>query len=715
MQLDSYTTCPCGSGKKIKFCCSKDLLHELDKILRALSGEQYISALDQTAKLISERGPRAALLAIQAETQIALQQLPEAEQTAHKLLEIMPHSSVGLAILAISSVVNGKVDDAVKHLQHSIENVEHSMSGVTASAMSIVAQALLQAGKVLAARGHLLMRAGLTGGEDREAVESLLELNRIDRLPTMLKQDFQYGECLPDAPWHGEFEAAMKSARRGAWLAACESLESLDQKVPYQQGVVRNIAILRGWLGQDPEACAAWRQYTSLPAISEDEAVETEAVCQLLIRPDSVEFMDSLRISHPIRNIEQLMEVLLSDKRVETVPVDPQEVVEEGQPPPKGVFKLLDRPMPASHVGLEYGDLPMVLGDIIVFGKQTDREARLEFEVERSNRFDEAKSKLMEVAGEWIQSPAKEEVQGQVSALQAALNPEVRFPRDITPEHAVPLLNAQRDSIYASVWPDLPRSIFDGKSAREAARDRVLRIRVMAAILNLELATEEQAVKDGFDFNNLRRELGLPTRGTYRIQGEQLLSVPVSRWARVEFAELSDDELLDAFRLITLKNLRSAMRRCANELVARASIAEKIDLAEVYRLLVTVSADAEEALQHIDSGRRITVTKGRSPASWYLLELQVRLSRYEAEECNRLTKLLTTRHSNEPGIKEGLYQVLVRYGVISPDGQVRSRAPDSAAPLEATTASATPESPGLWTPDSAAPKQESKLWLPGMQ
>ena len=52
MAIDSYALCPCGSGKKVKFCCSKDILHELEKPLRALAGEQYFAALDQTTKLI---------------------------------------------------------------------------------------------------------------------------------------------------------------------------------------------------------------------------------------------------------------------------------------------------------------------------------------------------------------------------------------------------------------------------------------------------------------------------------------------------------------------------------------------------------------------------------------------------------------------------------------------------------------------------------------
>lgn len=713
MQFDSYAPCPCGSGKKIKFCCSKDLLHELEKILRALHGEQYVSALDQTSRLMSERGPRAALLAIQAETFLALDQIAEADQAAAKLLEIMPHSSVGLAVQAISDVLHGQVDAAVEHLQQSIENINEMVHSATATAMTVVAQALLHDGRVMAARGHLLMRAGLSGGEDREAVSALMDLNRIERLPTMMKQDFQYAECPPGVPWHGEFEAAMKSARRGAWLAACESLESLDQKAPYQPAVLRNIAILRSWLGQNDEACKAWRKYNTLPGLPEDDAVEAEAVCQILSRGDTADLIDSLKITYHVKDTDQLMERLLSDKRVDSVPVNPQELVEEGEPPPKGVFKLLDRPLAASQEGLQHTDLPVVIGDLLVFGKQTDRPARLEFEVERSPRLEQAKAKLIEVVGELVGPPEKEEVQGQLSRLQFELNPEIRLPQDVTQVRAMELLNAQRDYIYSTIWPDLPRSIFAGKSARQAAQDPNLRVRVLAAILNLELASDEQPSRNPYDFDRLRRELGLAARGTFEVHREEILSTPTSRLARLKFKELSDEELVSAFRLAILKLMRSAIRNSAKELVARPSVASMIDMSEVYRVLVGAALESDEALEYIASGRKIAAEKRQSPAAWYLMELQVRLTRQEPHECNRLIKLIATRHAKEPGVAEGLQQILVRFGVISPDGKMMGEPAGEAGGALAAPASAPPS--GLWTPDSPAPKkEESKLWLPGM-
>jgi hypothetical protein len=72
---------------------------------------------------------------------------------------------------------------------------------------------------------------------------------------------------------------------------------------------------------------------------------------------------------------------------------------------------------------------------------------------------------------------------------------------------------------------------------------------------------------------------------------------------------LSDEVLVNAFRAVSLKFMRLAMRKCALEIIARPSLAERIDLEEVYRVLVSVAADTEEALQNIDKGRRLSTTK----------------------------------------------------------------------------------------------------------
>src|SRR6185436_1718252 len=98
MAFDAYSVCPCGSGKKLKFCCCKDIVHELDKVIRAIEGDQRVAALDQINRLIDEKGKRAALLELKAETLLVLDNFEEAEKANKELLAVMPHGSNGLAI-----------------------------------------------------------------------------------------------------------------------------------------------------------------------------------------------------------------------------------------------------------------------------------------------------------------------------------------------------------------------------------------------------------------------------------------------------------------------------------------------------------------------------------------------------------------------------------------------------------------------------------------
>ncbi|MBM4076723.1 MAG: protein-disulfide isomerase, partial [Planctomycetes bacterium] len=50
MPFNVYDPCPCGSGKKIKFCC-QDIVDEMERIGRLADGNQPRVALQQLEKL----------------------------------------------------------------------------------------------------------------------------------------------------------------------------------------------------------------------------------------------------------------------------------------------------------------------------------------------------------------------------------------------------------------------------------------------------------------------------------------------------------------------------------------------------------------------------------------------------------------------------------------------------------------------------------------
>ena len=209
MALDPYQLCPCGSGKKIKFCCSKDIVSELEKVIRAVQGEQRVAALDHIKKLIHDKGNRLALLALRADIELALEQLEKADETIDEFLGLSPDNPVALSLSAIHACHMRDMETAIEDLQQALEHLGDVVPPSTYSAIGMVGQSLLINGDVLAARGHLLMQAGMAGDNDEAPIRLLMRINMMPEIPVLLKQDYGYAECPADVEWREAFVAAM--------------------------------------------------------------------------------------------------------------------------------------------------------------------------------------------------------------------------------------------------------------------------------------------------------------------------------------------------------------------------------------------------------------------------------------------------------------------------------------------------------------------------
>jgi hypothetical protein len=716
MTLDQYQPCPCGSGKKIKFCCCKDIVQGLDKVMRAVEGEQRVAALDQVNRLIEQHGDREALLALKADVQLSLENFDGARDSALRLLKKVPHNPVALGLSAIIAAMEDEVTLAVERLQEALECTDQVMLPAVYSSINAVAQSLLSHGDVLAARGHWLMQAGLAGDRDRNPVDVLMRIHLAREVPLAMKEDFFYAEPDTDVPWKGEFAAAMTSARRGTWLAACESLMSLSEKAPGQIAILKNIAILRSWLGQGELATAAWRAVAQLESLSIDERVEAEVLAQMLDKETLDRQIDEVTQVYHVEESEPLMEVLLSSKQITPMPVNPAELVDDDEPPPKGAFWLLDRTMIEATEDIRPQDVPRVVGELYLFSKQTDRDARLEFVVTKNDQFVEKVDKLRSVIGDLAsEQPKSQEKTGSVSATVEAISWRWRLPNEVTRQQQQALLQEQQRAMLLTTWPDCPLAVLDQKSPREVAADEQYRAPLLAAILVMELNSEQ--AQRPFDYDLLRENLGLPTSAPLEPGSFDLFRVPLMRMTRIQVDKLSNEELLTVFNRAMLKRHSAAVRHFAVEALQR-DLGDNIKVEDIYDALISSSIETDDALRYIDEARQYSLEKGESPARWLLSELSIRLPRMEADTCDQLIQTLQTRHMEEPGIAEGLYRLLVSYGVITPEGQPTTAA-GRAGPAPQAVAEPAAEVGQIWTPggDAAAPAQsaqKSKLWVPGM-
>jgi hypothetical protein len=707
MPIDPYTPCPGGTGKKIKFCCS-DLVGELDKIQRMLEGEQRAACLEHIESLEPKYPQRACLLSIKAMLEAQLGQDTKAEATLATFIEKYPENPVALSERATLLAGTEGATAAVPLLQDALEKCAEQIPPAVYDAIGLIAQTLIADNQIIAARAHLMLQLGMGVTKDQRPLQLLMRVNNSPSVPLLAKQDMPLLGAPDDALWKSSFNTAMEPAMRGAWRQAANKLTELAAKVGDWPAIWHNIAVLRSWLADTPGAVAALRKYAAQP-IPLDDAVEAEALAQSL-DPDAVDEVDVLSLIYEVRDIETLQSRLAAHGRALRMPVDLARMGSADEPPPKGAFWLLDRTAPASGKEIASAEIPRVVGHVFLFGKQTDRPARLEMVAYRPE-LDQAKAAVGEICGDAVGSITAEEVTTQASAVQHALSWNWRLPDDTPPEKRLALMSDQRQEILLNRWPEMPQKIFGGQSASKVASDPGERIKLLAAILLLELATDQ--VASDFDFNLLRKKLGLPAQEPIDPKGVSLTELPLVRMGRVDVKKLSDEELVDLYRHADHYRHVAALRVLAHEVVERPGLGKQVEKAEVYGVLAQIEPDTAKAIEYLDKARKAAEGTKASTAPWDLAELALRIARGEVAEADRLLHHVRDEHIREPGVAQALFQILAEAGIVGPDGKPTVPREREAPGIVVPGAGAA--EPGkIWTPGGDQPSgKKSALWTPG--
>jgi hypothetical protein len=226
---------------------------------------------------------------------------------------------------------------------------------------------------------------------------------------------------------------------------------------------------------------------------------------------------------------------------------------------------------------------------------------------------------------------------------------------------------------------------------------------------------EANSTDKDFDFNDLRRQLGLPTLELIDPTTTSIDTLPIWRLSRLDIAKLTDGQLDTALQRSQFYFERPLMVTFGEALLARPSSKELANLGQLYTMLIRVHHDAQRALEICLQAQEYAKSKSASPAQFMLMELQIRLTVGDGRGAQRLIEVLSTQYRREPGVAQALTQILVQLGVLTPDGKMRAPAAGAAprtAPVGTEPAATTA---GVWTPGdpvSAPAEKKSSLWLP---
>jgi hypothetical protein len=695
MSIDPYAPCPCGSGKKLKFCCA-DLAADIEKIHRMIEGDQPHAALRHVEQTLAKDPQRASLLDLKAVIELSLDEVESAAETVARFLAAHPNSPSALADQAILLARTEGGRAAVMPLQKAFAAIEQEMPRRVLEAVGAVGHALLVEGHIVAAQAHLWLYTAVARHNDTRALELLVGLNQNAGLPMLLRDRQRLRDWPADAPWRSQAVAASQLADVGRWYEATGIIDQLGQEHGPDPALVYNRAVLGGWLADERALVAGLHAYARLD-VSHDDAVEAEAVAQLLDSGVSDPQVDTVKLTYDVNDLESLETLLIDDPRTESYDSEFAGMTANDGPKTRGAFLLLDRAEPESGDQLTRDEVPSVLGFLSVYGRQTDRPERLEMIVDRGKGFDAAVETLAAVGGSALGAQSGEEVVGHSTEVEQALSWRWHFPASTPPALRRELLTNERREAIVNRWPDVARAVLDGKTPREAKDDANLAVPLAALVLILEQGSNNYEQSDAIA--ELRQELGLPQPEPIAAADVDVPLLPLARAGRLDFSAVEDDDLVQFYRRAMIANATVAIQSACRESIRRPSLGNKLPRAEAYRRLIGFESDSTKALQLLGEARQVATDAGESTAEWDVMELEIHISDADVEQVRRVLGEIDQRHRDNPDVAAAVYRLLYEAGIIQPD--------DLAGPQPI------PESAGEFVPAAQVAAEENRIWTPG--
>ncbi|MGW8257979.1 MAG: hypothetical protein ACWGMZ_10875 [Thermoguttaceae bacterium] len=706
MSLNIYSPCPGGGSEKIKFCCP-DLFPELEKIIRMIEGDQLAACLQHIERLREQpkNRDRKCLLAYQVSLLREIEKNEEAKNLAGYFLEKFPDNQVALAESAISKATDD-MPGAMDLLQRSLAAAKGKLLWQICTAIEVLGNAFIDINRWIPARA--LLRFLLLVKKNEDISEKIIDLLNSPAIPLLLKEDLIAPAQPENAPWKERFQSACSSLAFGDWRTAEKNLTALADEFSDVPLIWRELTVLRGWLGETDRFVQAAKHYASLD-IPREDAAEAEATAMFISEKPLGDSMPILKLSWTVNDAEPLLELLLSDPKLKRVNFDPSQLAGDNAPPPKAIFTVFDRPEPTDLENITAFSMPRLVGQLCLFGRQTDCEARLELLGVAAMEVAQIKKAIAELAGDLLATDEKVEELSTIPATVVFMNTRWRPPIELDRMRLIEMRTEFIRSALFNRWTELKLGALDGLSVKEAAADPRYHVKLQGALLVLQHYLDQNQLP--IDLNQLRAELGLAVLEPIDYQADTKAFVPLARLHRLNLESLPDDELLKQYNRAVGYSHRSAVVKFAAEIVKRPSLAEKSEKLLAYMSLVHASDDFDKALEYIQAGRKIADAIDKSQhAIWDLEELSLRFSRREVPEIARLVNHIKTAHGNEPNILGMLAQMLVEEGVLRPDGSVPSHLLQE-EDEEMAMANAEPEPAKLWTPDQETPGG-GKLWVP---
>jgi tetratricopeptide (TPR) repeat protein len=636
MATDPYASCPCGSGKKFKWCCM-DIHAEIDRAFAQNADGQHDTALRTMEGVVAAHPGNPEAWGRQAQLLSANGKFDEAEQALQKAFDVNPNYPFGLLLRGQFRLAEGELIGALMLFRRAVDAYTSDAHDALAYLHELIADGELKLNHPVAARAALRQAVRLQPGNEelRQAFEGMFGPD--SRLPEVARKEYKFLPGPNDPAW----AEALERAGTGKLSDAAVAFQQLTEQFPQLNPAWYNLGLIRSWQGDNASALEALTRYVELEA-DENQAGEVWALAEVLRcgagledQADYVEHRAFLQVRDP-QPVVGLLQEWQESMRAIGLRSDQQQgmltaLVLEDAP----TLALSGVSAPPSRLAAYL----LVAGNLLQFWhpnkESLDRVVA------------EAQQKLGGAVGE-PQRQVGPVMFGDVAA------DALMFPRGQNTElEAEVIIKENAQKYFEETWIHKPLRSLGGSPPIDAAGHAALRKKLRGVVRFVQDCTAGNALRI-YDFDRLRRKLGLldtpaaPEGGA--VPDISALGAP--ELAALSPESLAEEQLEQAFRAALQLDARDLAGRFARAIVGRPANPVKPDRYPYFTHLIQQEQAAghlDAALDQVNAGEQADCeqNEGRRRNDYELKRGQLLAKRGEADQAQDVFERLVARVPGE--------------------------------------------------------------------
>jgi tetratricopeptide (TPR) repeat protein len=643
MMPDQYSPCPCGSGKKFKWCC-QPIYAGINRAWDQEANGQHEAALRLIEEVTREHPGNPEAWGQYARLLYAHGRLEEAEAALQKGLDINPNYPYGLLLRAMFRFHEGEYGGALLLARRAAEAYDPEAHSYLGEVYSLIFDCEMKMNRPVGARAALRLVLHYLPGEEETRQSFEVIFGPTSRLPESARKEYRFLAPPADMPAlaRSAWDRALGEASNLRLADLVRLFEPLAQQAPSNAAAWYNLGLSRAWLGENAAAVEALEHYLDLEA---DEARAAQAAT----------LMEVLRCGAGMEDEADYHEysLVLGIRNPEPVGNLLREWSQAGRLHP--IQSQLENTFTALL-------LELTTASLITVGAPAAEGGKLAGYVVIAGPLFQYTSPRQEPFGR-----VRDEIRQRLSLGLGEMQ-ERRLPiqlHDVVADALwFPVVqredNAQRvqehiRKYFEETWLHQPRRALSGNTPVDAAGHTRLRKKLAGVIQFLQDCGRNTPVGQ-YDFNRLRRVLGMgaapaagaPAAAPAPGAAADIASMGTAELAGLDLPSLSPEQLEQAYQAALKLDAEELATHFARALVARPPQPERPDRFPWYAYLTQralKAGDTAAALDLVNEGEKTDCEQndGRRRNDYELRRGQVHIKRGELDAAEDVFRRLIER------------------------------------------------------------------------